>query len=158
VVASDVHIDAGQLKLNAARLVEKLEAYGVTGRVDEIHPGPVVTMYEFEPKSGTKISKIAGLSDDLAMSLAAQKVRIVAPIPGKARVGFELPNAVRQTVSLRQILEDERWEKQTGPLPIALGKDIAGQPYYGDLSKMPHLLVAGSRHCSSSARPRKCAC
>jgi S-DNA-T family DNA segregation ATPase FtsK/SpoIIIE len=150
VVASDVHIDAAQLKQNAARLVEKLEAYGVTGRVDEIHPGPVVTMYEFEPKSGTKISKIAGLADDLAMSLAAQKVRIVAPIPGKARVGFELPNAQRQTVSLRQILEDERWEKQTGPLPIALGKDIAGQPYYGDLSKMPHLLVAGATGAGKS--------
>jgi S-DNA-T family DNA segregation ATPase FtsK/SpoIIIE len=84
------------------------------------------------------------------MSLAAQKVRIVAPIPGKARVGFELPNAVRQTVSLRQIIEDERWEKQAGPLPIALGKDIAGQPYYGDLSKMPHLLVAGATGAGKS--------
>jgi len=150
VTAADIQIDKNQLKLNAALLVEKLEAYGVTGRVDEIHPGPVVTMYEFEPKSGTKISKIAGLSDDLAMSLAAQKVRIVAPIPGKARVGFELPNAIRQTVSLRQIVEDERWEKQTGPLPIALGKDIAGQPYYGDLSKMPHLLVAGATGAGKS--------
>jgi DNA segregation ATPase FtsK/SpoIIIE, S-DNA-T family len=150
VTAADIQIDKNQLKLNAAKLVEKLEAYGVTGRVDEIHPGPVVTMYEFEPKSGTKISKIAGLSDDLAMSLAAQKVRIVAPIPGKARVGFELPNAIRQTVSLRQIVEDERWEKQTGPLPIALGKDIAGQPYYGDLSKMPHLLVAGATGAGKS--------
>ncbi|HEY6880946.1 MAG TPA: DNA translocase FtsK 4TM domain-containing protein, partial [Polyangiales bacterium] len=150
VIAGDINIDKAQLKQNAAKLVEKLEAYGVTGRVDEIHPGPVVTMYEFEPKSGTKISKIAGLSDDLAMSLAAQKVRIVAPIPGKARVGFELPNAQRQTVSLRQIVEDERWEKQTGPLPIALGKDIAGQPYYGDLSKMPHLLVAGATGAGKS--------
>ena len=150
VIASDFHIDKAQLKQNAAKLVEKLEAYGVTGRVDEIHPGPVVTMYEFEPKSGTKISKIAGLSDDLAMSLAAQKVRIVAPIPGKARVGFELPNAQRQTVSLRQIVEDERWEKQTGPLPIALGKDIAGQPVYADLSKMPHLLVAGATGAGKS--------
>src|SRR5690606_32542619 len=72
------------------------------------------------------------------------------PIPGKARVGFELPNAVRQTVSLRQILEDERWQKQNGPLPIALGKDIAGQPYYGDLSKMPHLLVAGATGAGKS--------
>ncbi|MET0285058.1 MAG: DNA translocase FtsK 4TM domain-containing protein [Polyangiales bacterium] len=150
IVSTDFNIDKAQLKLNAAKLVEKLEAYGVTGRVDEIHPGPVVTMYEFEPKSGTKISKIAGLSDDLAMSLAAQKVRIVAPIPGKARVGFELPNAQRQTVSLRQIVEDERWEKQTGPLPIALGKDIAGQPFYGDLSKMPHLLVAGATGAGKS--------
>jgi S-DNA-T family DNA segregation ATPase FtsK/SpoIIIE len=150
LVAAEVQIDSAQLKLNAARLVEKLEAYGVFGRVDEIHPGPVVTMYEFEPKSGTKVSKIAGLADDLAMSLAAQKVRIVAPIPGKARVGFELPNAVRQTVSMRQIIEDERWEKQTGPLPIALGKDIGGQPVYGDLSKMPHLLVAGATGAGKS--------
>ncbi|MDD9939968.1 MAG: DNA translocase FtsK 4TM domain-containing protein [Myxococcales bacterium] len=139
-----ISIDAETLKRNAARLVEKLEAYGVKGRVDEIHPGPVVTMYEFEPQSGTKISKIAGLSDDLAMALAAQKVRIVAPIPGKARVGFELPNEDRQTVFLRDILEDDRWAKLNSALPVALGKDIAGQPVYGDLSKMPHVLVAGA--------------
>jgi DNA segregation ATPase FtsK/SpoIIIE, S-DNA-T family len=97
----------------------------VKGRVDEIHPGPVVTMYEFEPQSGTKISKIAGLADDLAMALAAQKVRIVAPIPGKARVGFELPNEQPPDGVPAEILEDERWEVQ-GRLPMALGKDIAG--------------------------------
>jgi S-DNA-T family DNA segregation ATPase FtsK/SpoIIIE len=124
--------------------VEKLAAYGVKGRVDAIAPGPVVTMYEFEPQSGTKISKIAGLSDDLAMALAAQKVRIVAPIPGKARVGFELPNEHRQTVYLRELLEDERWQRLEAPLPLAFGKDIVGQPVYGDLAKMPHLLVAGA--------------
>ena len=93
-----IHVDAEALRRNAELLTEKLAAYGVRGRVDEIHPGPVVTMYEFEPQSGTKVSKIAGLADDLAMALAAQKVRIVAPIPGKARVGFELPNDIRQTV------------------------------------------------------------
>jgi DNA segregation ATPase FtsK/SpoIIIE, S-DNA-T family len=147
---SEVAIDSQVLKANAARLVEKLEAYGVKGRVDEIHPGPVVTMYEFEPQSGTKISKIAGLADDLAMALAAQKVRIVAPIPGKARVGFELPNENRQTVYLRSILEDERWQKAKGALPMALGKDIAGQPVYVDLSKMPHLLVAGATGAGKS--------
>jgi S-DNA-T family DNA segregation ATPase FtsK/SpoIIIE len=147
---SAVRIDAATLRENAARLVEKLEAYGVRGRVDEIHPGPVVTMYEFEPQSGTKVSKIAGLADDLAMALAAQKVRIVAPIPGKARVGFELPNDVRQTVYLREILEDERWDKIKAALPIALGKDIAGQPVYGDLAKMPHLLVAGATGAGKS--------
>jgi len=141
---AEVTIDAETLRENAARLTEKLAAYGVKGRVDEIHPGPVVTMYEFEPQSGTKISKIAGLSDDLAMALAAQKVRIVAPIPGKARVGFELPNDVRLMVHLREVLEDDRWENLKAKLPIALGKDIAGQPVYGDLSKMPHLLVAGA--------------
>ncbi|MFW5876239.1 MAG: DNA translocase FtsK 4TM domain-containing protein [Myxococcota bacterium] len=147
---NEISIDTETLKANASRLVEKLAAYGVKGRVDEIHPGPVVTMYEFEPQSGTKISKIAGLADDLAMALAAQKVRIVAPIPGKARVGFELPNEIRHTVHLREILEDERWEKQKGSLPMALGKDIAGQPSYVDLSKMPHLLVAGATGAGKS--------
>jgi S-DNA-T family DNA segregation ATPase FtsK/SpoIIIE len=142
--ASVIHVDAEALRENAELLTEKLAAYGVRGRVDEIHPGPVVTMYEFEPQSGTKVSKIAGLADDLAMALAAQKVRIVAPIAGKARVGFELPNDTRQTVRLREILDDRRWEKHAGALPIALGKDIAGQPVYADLSRMPHLLVAGA--------------
>ena len=142
--ASVIHVDAEALRENAELLTEKLAAYGVRGRVDEIHPGPVVTMYEFEPQSGTKVSKIAGLADDLAMALAAQKVRIVAPIAGKARVGFELPNDERQTVHLREILEDRRWEKQAGSLPMALGKDIGGQPVYADLARMPHLLVAGA--------------
>ena len=142
--ASVIHVDADALRENAELLTEKLAAYGVRGRVDEIHPGPVVTMYEFEPQSGTKVSKIAGLADDLAMALAAQKVRIVAPIAGKARVGFELPNDTRQTVPLREILEDRRWERHGGALPMALGKDIGGQPVYADLARMPHLLVAGA--------------
>ena len=139
-----VRVDPATLRDNAIRLTEKLAAYKVKGRVDEIHPGPVVTMYEFEPESGTKVSKIAGLADDLAMALAAQKVRIVAPIPGKARVGFELPNDTRQTVYLREILETKGWHAHKGALPMAIGKDIEGQPVYGDLSKMPHLLVAGA--------------
>lgn len=139
-----IRVDAATLRENARQLTEKLEAYRVKGRVDEIHPGPVVTMYEFEPESGTKISKIAGLSDDLAMALAAHKVRIVAPIPGKARVGFELPNEDRQTVYMREVIEDPRWHSLKASLPVAFGKDIAGQPVYGDLAKMPHLLVAGA--------------
>ena len=139
-----ISIDERTLRENAQQLTEKLAAYGVRGRVDEIHPGPVVTMYEFEPQSGTKISKIAGLADDLAMALAAHKVRIVAPIPGKARVGFELPNKERQTVYLRELLEDERWLRLKAALPVAFGKDIVGQPVYGDLARMPHLLVAGA--------------
>lgn len=145
-----IQIDEGYLKENAVKLVEKLGAYGVSGRVDEIHPGPVVTMYEFEPASGTKISKIASLSDDLAMALAAQKVRIVAPIPGKARVGFELPNKKRQSVAIRDVLEDQRWFEQHADLPLAFGKDIGGQPVYGDLTKMPHLLVAGATGAGKS--------
>ncbi len=145
-----VRIDPQLLRENAKRLVEKLESYGVKGRVDEIHPGPVVTMYEFEPKSGIKISKVTGLENDLALALAAQKVRIVAPIPGKARIGIELPNDDRQTVYIREILEDERWQKTKGALPIALGKDIAGKPVYADLAKMPHLLVAGATGAGKS--------
>ena len=148
--AQALQIDEKQLRDNAERLVDKLGAYGVRGRIDEIHPGPVVTMYELEPESGTKLSKIASLSDDLAMALAAQKVRIVAPIPGKARVGFELPNKHRQMVSLREILEDERWHESKAALPVAFGKDIAGQPVYGDLAKMPHLLVAGATGAGKS--------
>ncbi|MCA9531284.1 MAG: DUF87 domain-containing protein, partial [Myxococcales bacterium] len=145
-----VRVDPATLRDNAIRLTEKLAAYKVKGRVDEIHPGPVVTMYEFEPESGTKVSKIAGLADDLAMALAAQKVRIVAPIPGKARVGFELPNDTRQTVYLREILETKGWHAHKGALPMAIGKDIEGQPVYGDLSKMPHLLVAGATGAGKS--------
>jgi len=142
--SSRIVIDEPALLANADLLVEKLAAYGVKGQVRDILPGPVVTMYEFEPQSGTKISKIAGLADDLAMALAAQKVRIVAPIPGKARVGFELPNEQRQTVYLRELLEDERWRNLQAQLPMALGKDIVGHPVYCDMAKMPHLLVAGA--------------
>jgi S-DNA-T family DNA segregation ATPase FtsK/SpoIIIE len=150
VPVETIQIDEKTLRENATLLVEKLGAYNVQGRVDEIHPGPVVTMYEFEPASGTKVAKIAGLADDLAMALAAQKVRIVAPIPGKSRVGFELPNKKRSTVSLREILEDERWLDSKYALPMALGKDIAGQPNYVDLAKMPHLLVAGATGAGKS--------
>jgi S-DNA-T family DNA segregation ATPase FtsK/SpoIIIE len=148
--AHTIQIDAETLRENAVRLTKTLADYGVKGRVDEIHPGPVVTMYEFEPQSGTKVSKVAGLADDIAMALAAQKVRIVAPIPGKSRVGFELPNDRRATVYLRTVLEDARWQNHKGALPIALGQDISGQPVYADLAKMPHLLVAGATGAGKS--------
>ncbi|MCA9579528.1 MAG: DNA translocase FtsK 4TM domain-containing protein, partial [Myxococcales bacterium] len=148
--SEEVQQDPADLKRLAELLVRTLDAYKIKGRVDEIHPGPVVTMYEFEPESGTKVSKIRGLADDLAMALAVEKVRIVAPIPGKARVGFELPNTVRQTVSLREILELREWQDHRGHLPVAFGKDIAGKPVYGDLSKMPHLLVAGATGAGKS--------
>jgi S-DNA-T family DNA segregation ATPase FtsK/SpoIIIE len=146
----DVQQDPADLKRLADLLVRTLEAYKIKGRVDEIHPGPVVTMYEFEPETGTKVSKIRGLADDLAMALAVEKVRIVAPIPGKARVGFELPNTNRQMVSMREILELREWQDHRGHLPVAFGKDIAGKPVYGDLSKMPHLLVAGATGAGKS--------
>jgi S-DNA-T family DNA segregation ATPase FtsK/SpoIIIE len=112
--------------------------------VKEIHMGPVVTMYEFAPAPGTRTGKIANLEKDLAMALEAQAVRIVAPIPGKAVVGVEVPNKTRETVYLKEILQDECCRGATSKLQIALGKDIKGAPVSVNLAKMPHLLVAGT--------------
>ncbi len=128
----------------ADKLQKTLADYGVKGNVVEIHPGPVVTMYEFVPAPGTKLSRITGLSNDLAMALAALRVRIVAPIPGKASVGIEVPNKKRATVFLKEILVDENVQKAKSRLTMGLGKDIAGAPVAVDLAKMPHLLVAGT--------------
>jgi S-DNA-T family DNA segregation ATPase FtsK/SpoIIIE len=133
-----------QMLALADKLQKTLADYGVKGDVVEIHPGPVVTMYEFVPAPGTKLSKISGLSNDLAMALAALKVRIVAPIPGKSSVGIEVPNKKRATVYLKEILVDEHVHKARSRLTMGLGKDIAGAPVAVDLSKMPHLLVAGT--------------
>ncbi len=128
----------------SARLTQTLDHYGVKGEVVAIRPGPVVTMYEFAPAPGTRINKIVNLSDDLAMSLEALKVRIVAPIPGKAAVGIEVPNRDKETVYLKEILADKKFQDNKFHLPVALGKDIEGGPQVVDLSKMPHLLVAGT--------------
>ncbi|WP_428267051.1 DNA translocase FtsK 4TM domain-containing protein [Haliangium sp.] len=128
----------------SARLTQTLENYGVKGEVVAIRPGPVVTMYEFAPAPGTRVSKIANLSDDLAMSLEALRVRIVAPIPGKGAVGIEVPNKSRETVYLKEILADDVFQRGKHKLPLALGKDIEGAPSVVDLAKMPHLLVAGT--------------
>ena len=136
--------DEGHLRGTADRLVRTLADYTIDGRVMEIHPGPVVTTYEVVPAAGTKLTKISRLSDDIAMSLEASKVRIVAPIPGKGRVGFEIPNASRQMVYLRELLETEAFRSLGGALPVAIGKDVVGAPFYADLATMPHLIVAGA--------------
>jgi len=136
--------DRELLKKNAQILEAKLLDYKVKGRVTEIHPGPVITMYEFLPAPGVKISAIAGLSDDLAMALSALRIRIVAPIPGKNVVGIEVPNAARETVWLKEILSDESYSRAKSKMTLALGKDITGHPTSMDLAKAPHLLVAGS--------------
>ena len=128
----------------AERLEQAMSNYGVRGKVKEIHMGPVVTMFEFAPAPGTRTGKIANLEKDLAMALEAQAVRIVAPIPGKAVVGVEVPNQNREIVYLKEILQDSCFTTATSKLQVALGKDIKGAPVSVNLSKMPHLLVAGT--------------
>jgi len=137
-------IDEEQLQKSARILEQKLADFGVEGRVVEVQPGPVVTMYKFEPGSGIKVSQIVNLSDDLSMALRAQAVRIQAPVPGEAVVGIEVPNRKRERVYLREILEAEEFSAAGSQLTIALGKDIAGRPVAADLAKMPHLLIAGA--------------
>ncbi|HET6514519.1 MAG TPA: DNA translocase FtsK 4TM domain-containing protein [Thermodesulfovibrionales bacterium] len=130
--------------LSSSSLLErKLKDFDVEGKVTQVHPGPVVTMYEFEPAPGVKINRIVSLSDDLALSLKAQSVR-VSTIPGKAAIGIEVPNRNRETVSIREIISSENYKKSHTKLTLALGKDIFGNPIVADLSKMPHLLVAGA--------------
>ncbi|HEY5950367.1 MAG TPA: DNA translocase FtsK 4TM domain-containing protein, partial [Kofleriaceae bacterium] len=128
----------------SAKLTQTLENYGVKGDVVAIRPGPVVTMYEFAPAPGTRVNKIVNLTDDLALALEALRVRIVAPIPGKAAVGIEVPNRTREKVFLKEILADDVFNKGRSRLPLAIGKDIEGGPSVVDLARMPHLLVAGT--------------
>jgi S-DNA-T family DNA segregation ATPase FtsK/SpoIIIE len=145
-----VSLDRDQMLELSARLVKTLADYGVRGEVQAIRPGPVVTMYEFAPAPGTRVSKIANLADDLAMALEAVSVRIVAPIPGKAAVGIEVPNKLRETVFLKEIIADDVFQKAKSKLTLALGKDIEGRPVAVDLAKMPHLLVAGTTGAGKS--------
>jgi S-DNA-T family DNA segregation ATPase FtsK/SpoIIIE len=142
----------------AQRLESTLADYLVKGRVAAIHPGPVVTMYEFVPAPGIKLSKITALSSDLAMALEALRVRIVAPIPGKAAVGIEVPNRSRETVFLKEILADEGFRVAKSKLTMALGKDISGAPVNVDLAKMPHLLVAGTTGSGKSVSVNAMVC
>ncbi len=136
--------DLKRLEQNAAVLEEKLADFGVQGKVVGINPGPVITMFEYAPAPGIKISRIVSLEDDLAMALKAISIRIVAPIPGKAAVGIEIPNPKRELVSLKMVLESEAFTSSNNPLTIALGKDITGSPIMANLGKMPHLLIAGA--------------
>jgi len=137
-------VDRDTLTMNARLLEKKLRDYGIDGEVVEISPGPVITMYEFSPAPGIKISRIAGLSDDLTMALQAMSIRIVAPIPGKGVVGIEVPNRERELVFLSEIFNSGEFHQNRMKLPLALGKDIAGVPVVTDLARAPHLLVAGS--------------
>jgi len=132
------------LLANADALEDRLAEFDVQGKVSEINPGPVITRYEYEPAPGIKVSRITALADDLALAMRAKRIRIVAPIPGKAAIGIELPNPEPQIVYLRSLLETEEFQKSDSPLTVALGKTISGQPYVTSLEKMPHLLIAGA--------------
>lgn len=129
---------------NKQTLEKTLHDFGIDGRVMETQSGPVITRYEIEPAPGIKVNRIVGLADDLALSLKALSVRIVAPIPGKAAVGVEIPNKNRAVVPLRDLLVSQTYEECASPLPMALGKDTAGDPYVADLLQMPHVLIAGA--------------
>ena len=137
-------IDEIALAESARAVEQKLGDFGVAGRVVEVQPGPVVTMYKFEPGSGVKVSQIVNLADDLSLALRAPTVRIQAPVPGEAVVGIEVPNRKREKVYLREILEADEFRAARSQLTIALGKDIAGRPAAADLAAMPHLLIAGA--------------
>ncbi len=137
-------VDEEGLKESAAVLEQKLKDFGVEGRVSEIHPGPIITLFEYEPASGVKVNRIVNLSDDLALAMKAMSVRIVAPIPGKSVVGIEIPNRKRQMVTLKEILADDSFQNCRWKIPLALGMDIAGKPVTTDLARMPHLLIAGA--------------
>lgn len=137
-------VDKDALMMNARLLEKKLLDFNVEGDVSEVKPGPVITMYEFAPAPGVKVNKIAGLADDLSMALKALSIRIVAPIPGRGVVGIEIPNRDREMVYLKEIFATVEFQKTGGRLPLVLGKDIFGHTVVADLTKMPHLLVAGA--------------
>ncbi len=138
------------LKVQSEVLLRALQSFGVEGKVTEVHPGPVVTMYEFEPAPGIKVARIVTLDNDLALALKAQSLRIVAPIPGKSVVGIEVPNGHRDTVLLKEVLRSEAFARSRSKLTLALGKDIFGKPVTADLKSMPHLLVAGATGAGKS--------
>ena len=140
----DVSSSEEEHRQNAENLLRILAEFGVEVTLGEIHVGPVITRYEVIPAAGVRVEKIAGLDKNIALGMRAQSVRIMAPIPGKAAVGVEVPNQKRMEVGLREILESEDWAAAKAELPIALGKDVSGRPLVSDLAKMPHLLIAGA--------------
>jgi S-DNA-T family DNA segregation ATPase FtsK/SpoIIIE len=140
---AEERIDENELKARALRLTEKFAEFGVTGAVTQIHPGPVVTTYEFKPEAGIKYSRIVNLADDLCLALKAESI-LIERIPGKSTVGIEVPNAHRETIHLREPLEASDFTMHKSKLALCLGKDITGKIRVSDLAQMPHLLIAGS--------------
>lgn len=139
-------VDRDRLIANSQILTQKFHDFGIDGEVTAVRPGPVITLYEFKPGPGVKVSRIASLADDLSMALSAQSVRILAPLPGKSVVGIEIPSDHRETVYMREFLAHPDFfgsKYQGHTIPVVMGKDIGGQPYLSDLARMPHLLCAG---------------
>lgn len=146
-------VDRDRLIANSQILTQKFKDFGIEGEVTAVRPGPVITLYEFKPGPGVKVSRIASLADDLSMALSAQSVRILAPLPGKAVVGIEIPSETRETVYLREFLAHPDFfgsKYQGHTIPVVMGKDIGGQPYLSDLARMPHLLCAGQTGAGKS--------
>ena len=141
---SNIEIDKELIYQNSKLIEEKLKDFGVIGKVTEVRPGPVITMFEYKPAPGIKINKIASLSNDLAMGLSARSIRIIAPIPGKNVIGIEVPNHIREEVTIRELIDDTQFINDESSLTLALGKDIAGHPLFMDLRKAPHLMIAGT--------------
>lgn len=141
---STVTVDDEQLKAQAKLIEQKLSEFEIDVTVRDARPGPTVTQFTLQPAEGVKLSKIANLKDDLALALAAQSLRIEAPIPGKSLVGIEMPNEIRTTVYLREILESPQFKQQTSPLMLPLGRDVSGEAVVANLADMPHLLIAGA--------------
>jgi S-DNA-T family DNA segregation ATPase FtsK/SpoIIIE len=142
--AADSGQSADDLERLGRVLIDKLRSFNVEGEVVAIHSGPVLTQFEVKPAPGVKVNQIANLADDLALAMRAQRIRIVAPIPGKGAVGIEIPNPRPRVVTMREVLESPAWSGFGGKVPLALGHEIAGSPVVTDLSRMPHLLIAGA--------------
>ena len=135
---------AKTLTENAAKLQKTLYSFGVSAKVQDVSVGPTITRYELKPAEGTRVSKIANLADDIALNLAAETIRIEAPIPGKQAVGIEVPNETKEAVHLREVIDSDEFSNNKSKLSIALGKDVAGKTVVADIAKMPHVLIAGS--------------
>ncbi|MCW7753048.1 DNA translocase FtsK 4TM domain-containing protein [Desulfobotulus sp. H1] len=150
VPESSSPVDEDFLRSQSEILEKKLADFGVDGRVVTVTPGPVITTFEYKPAPGVKISKVTNLADDLALALKAMSIRIIAPIPGKAAIGIEVPNAVREMVHFREIVVSESFRKSKSPLTVCLGKDIVGLPVAVEMDRMPHLLIAGATGAGKS--------
>ncbi|WP_187922734.1 DNA translocase FtsK [Helicobacter pylori] len=144
VCLKDTSLDENEIDQKIQDLLSKLRTFKIDGDIIRTYSGPIVTTFEFRPAPNVKVSRILGLSDDLAMTLCAESIRIQAPIRGKDVVGIEIPNSQSQIIYLREILESELFQKSSSPLTLALGKDIVGNPFITDLKKLPHLLIAGT--------------